>query len=289
MQPVDATAGTSREATARIARRTFISRLCGLTIAGLTGGVIANTFMSKHGFVEQVTLNDGNIEAGYLTFNSPQGSGEGRGYLVRPLQVEGKLPAVLLVHGSSGLNPHAEAVARRLARKGYLVFAPDALHTMGGYSGDDDAGWLLLKSMNRNQVEQDFVMAANVLKKHVLANGKLGVIGFCFGGYISNMLASMPELIDASVPFYGMPANDAQADKIKGPLLLQFAELDEWVNGSWAAYEAVLMTNQADYQAFVYQGVDYDFHDAACDQYDEAAAELAWQRTLAFFEKHLRR
>ncbi len=285
MQPVDATASTSREA---IARRAFISRLGGLAIAGLTGGVIANTFMSKHTFVEQVTLNDGDIEAGYLTFNSPQGSGEGRGYLVRPLQVAGKLPAVLLVHGSSGLNPHAEAVARRLARQGYLVFAPDALHTVGGYAGDDDAGWLLLKSMNRNKVEQDFVMAANMLKQHVLASGKLGVIGFCFGGYISNMLASMPELVDASVPFYGMPANDEQANKIKGPLLLQFAELDEWVNGSWAAYEAVLLTNQADYQAFVYSGVNYDFHDDACEQYDEAAAELAWQRTLAFFDKHLR-
>lgn len=284
MQPVDATASTSCEA---IARRTFISRLGGLTIAGLTGGVIANTFMSQRTFVERVMFKDDEIEAGYLTFNSPQGSGEGRGYLVRPLKVDGKLPAVLLVHGSSGLNPHAEAVARRLARQGYLVFAPDALHTVGGYSGDDDAGWLLLKAMNRNRVEQDFVMAANMLKQHVLASGKLGVIGFCFGGYISNMLAAMPELIDASVPFYGMPANDEQADKIKGPLLLQFAELDEWVNGSWAAYEAVLLTNQADYQAFVYPGVDYDFHDDACDQYDEAAAELAWRRTLAFFDKHL--
>lgn len=285
MQSVDATASTSCEA---IARRTFISRLSGLTIAGLTGGVIANTFMSQRTFVERVMFKDDEIEAGYLTFNSPQGSGEGRGYLVRPLKVDGKLPAVLLVHGSSGLNPHAEAVARRLARQGYLVFAPDALHTVGGYSGDDDAGWLLLKAMNRNRVEQDFVMAANMLKQHVLASGKLGVIGFCFGGYISNMLAAMPELIDASVPFYGMPANDEQADKIKGPLLLQFAELDEWVNGSWAAYEAVLLTNQADYQAFVYPGVDYDFHDDACDQYDEAAAELAWRRTLAFFDKHLR-
>ncbi len=285
MRPVDTPGNTSGKL---ITRRTFVSSLGGLAVAGLTGGIIANNFMSKHSFVEQVTLNDGDIEAGYLIFDSPYGNGEGRGYLARPSQVKGKLPAVLLAHGSSGLNPHAEAVTRDLAREGYLVFAPDTLHTVGGYSGDDNADRLLLKSMNRNKVEQDFVTAATILKNHVLANGKLGVVGFCFGGYISNMLAAMPELIDASVPFYGMPAKNEQADKIKGPLLLQFAERDEWVNGSWAAYEAVLLTNQADYQAFTYPGVSYDFHDDTCIRYDKAAAELAWQRTLAFFEQHLR-
>lgn len=284
MQPVDATVTNSGEA---VARRVFISRLSGLAVAGLSAAVMAQLFAPKQTPAEQISFNDGDIEAGYLTFGSPQGNGEGRGYLARPAQVNDKLPAVLVAHGSSGLSPHTEDIVRRLARQGYLAFAPDALHTLGGYPGNNEAGWAVLTSMNRSKVEQDFVMAADVLKNHNLASGKLGVLGFCFGGYISNMLASMPELVDASVSFYGMPANDAQADRIKGPLLLQFAGRDEWVNGSWAAYEAVLMTNQADYQAFVYPGVDYDFHDDSAGQYDEASAELAWLRTLAFLGEHL--
>lgn len=271
-----------------MARRIFISRMSGLAVTGLAGGMIAHTLLSKQTSTEKMVFNDGEIEAGYLTFQSPQGNGEGRGYLVRPLQSDGNLPALLVAHGSSGLNAYIENVAQKLARQGYLVLAPDALHTSGGYPGNDDDGWSLLNAMSRAKVEQDFIMAAKVLKQHDFASGKLGVIGFCFGGYISNMLASLPELIDAAVPFYGMPANDAQADRIKGPLLLQFAETDEWVNGSWGAYEAVLATNQANYQAFVYPGVGYDFHNDSGDRYDKAAAELAWARTLAFFGEHLR-
>lgn len=284
MPHIDATVTSSHGV---MARRTFLASLGGLTVAGIAGAVITSAPLPKPTFSESSVFDDGEIVGGYMTFESPKGHGEGRGYLVRPVQLKRELPAVLVAHGSSGLNPYAKAVAHRLARQGYLAFAPDALHASGGYPGDDNDGWSLLDAMDHNKVDQDFVMAAEVLKNHELSNGKLGVVGFCFGGYISNLLASRPDLVDASVPFYGMPVQNERADLIKGPLLLQFAGLDDWVNDSWEAYEAVLRTNQADYRAFIYPDVDYDFHDASGAHYHQGMADLAWSRTLGFLGEHL--
>jgi carboxymethylenebutenolidase len=192
------------------------------------------------------------------------------------------------VHENRGLNPYIEDVARRLAKQGYLTFAPDALYSLGGYPGNDDEGKAMQKSLDRAKIEQDFIAAAKFLHAHDAANGKLGVVGFCFGGYVTNMLAAtLPGIVDAAVPFYGTPANDAIVGNIKGPLLLQFAELDTRVNATWPAYEALLKEKKIDYQAFVYPGVNHGFHNDSTGRYNEDAAELAWSRTLSFFGEHL--
>ena len=273
-----------------IDRRTFMARLGGLAIAGLTVGVVSDALMPNYALAEQVSFNDEAITASYMEFDSPDGNGKGRGYLVQPKQdaeMAEKLPAVLVVHENRGLNPYVMDVARRLAKKGYLAFAPDALHTLGGYPGNDDEGRAMQKSMDRAKIEQDFIAAAKVLKAHELSTDKLGVVGFCFGGYISNLLATMPDVVDAAVPFYGSPAPDELVDRVKGPLMLQFAELDKRINATWPAYEAALKANEADYQAFVYPGVNHGFHNDSTGRYNEEAAELAWSRTLEFFDKHL--
>jgi carboxymethylenebutenolidase len=194
---------------------------------------------------------------------------------------------VLVVHENRGLNPYVKDVARRLAKQGFVAFAPDALHPLGGYPGNDDDGRAMQKSLDRNKIEQDFIAAAGFLKTHGMSNGKLGVVGFCFGGYVSNMLAAeMPDVIVASVPFYGTPPKK-NIDKIKAPLMLQFGELDKRVNKSWPDYETALKGISADYQAFVYEGANHGFHNDSTGRYDEEKAELAWTRTLEFFKKHL--
>lgn len=270
-----------------IDRRTFMARLGGVAVAGLTVGVISDALIPNYALAEQVSFNDEDIIASYLKFDSPEGHGEGRGYLVKPAGLEGKVPVVLVVHENRGLNPYVKDVARRLAKKGYVAFAPDALHTLGGYPGNDDEGRAMQKSLERGKIEQDFITAAKVLKAHELSSGKLGVVGFCFGGYISNLLATMPELTDAAVPFYGTPAQGELTSKVKGPLMLQFAGLDERVNATWEAYEAVLKTNNADYIAHIYPEVNHGFHNDSTGRYNEEAAELAWSRTLEFFGEHL--
>jgi carboxymethylenebutenolidase len=195
---------------------------------------------------------------------------------------------VLVVHENRGLNPYIKDVARRLAKQGYIAFAPDALHTLGGYPGNDDEGKAMQKSLDRSRIEQDFIAAAKFLKAHKLSNGNLGVVGFCFGGYITNMLAAtLPGTVNAGVPFYGTPAKDSVVGNIKGPLMLQFAELDPRVNGTWPAYETLLKKKGVDYQAFIYPGVNHGFHNDSTGRYNKEAAELAWSRTLAFFDKHL--
>jgi carboxymethylenebutenolidase len=186
------------------------------------------------------------------------------------------------------LNPYIKDVARRLAKQGYVAFAPDALYSLGGYPGNDDEGKAMQKSMERARIEQDFIAAAKFLKAHQSSSGKLGVVGFCFGGYISNMLAAtLPEVIDAAVPFYGTPAKQPAVSNVRGPLMLQFAELDKRVNKSWPAYEALLKQNNVNYQAFVYPGVNHGFHNDSTGRYNQEAAELAWSRTLGFFAKYL--
>ncbi len=271
-----------------IDRRTFMSRLATLAGAGVSMSLLTSALIPNYALAEQVSFNDADIIASFETFESPNGYSEGRGYLVKPRKLTGKAAAVLVVHENRGLNPYIKDVARRLAKQGYVAFAPDALYSLGGYPGNDDKGKAMQKSMERARIEQDFVSAAKYLKSHELSSGKLGVVGFCFGGYISNMLAAtLPDLVNAAVPFYGTPAKDPVVHNVKGPLMLQFAGLDKRVNKSWPAYEALLKKKNVDYQAFVYADVNHGFHNDSTGRYNREAAELAWSRTLSFFGKHL--
>lgn len=271
-----------------IDRRTFMSRLASLATTGISMSLLSSALIPNYALAEQVSFNDPDILASYATFESPDGYLEGRGYLVRPGKLDGKAASVLVVHENRGLNPYIKDVARRLAKQGYIAFAPDALHTLGGYPGNDDEGKAMQKSLDRSRIEQDFIAAAKFLKAHKLSNGNLGVVGFCFGGYITNMLAAtLPGTVNAGVPFYGTPAKDSVVGNIKGPLMLQFAELDPRVNGTWPAYETLLKKKGVDYQAFIYPGVNHGFHNDSTGRYNKEAAELAWSRTLAFFDKHL--
>jgi carboxymethylenebutenolidase len=271
-----------------IDRRTFMSRLATLAGAGISMSLLTSALIPNYALAEQVSFNDADINASFETFESPDGYLEGRGYLVKPSKLTGKAAAVLVVHENRGLNPYIKDVARRLAKQGYVAFAPDALYSLGGYPGNDDKGKAMQKSMERAKIEQDFISAAKYLKAHELSSGKLGVVGFCFGGYISNMLAAtLPGVVNAAVPFYGTPAKEPVVQNVKGPLMLQFAELDKRVNKSWPAYEALLKKKNVDYQAFVYPGVNHGFHNDSTGRYNREAAELAWSRTLSFFGKHL--
>ena len=268
-----------------IDRRTFLKRLSaiGLTAAAVSGGLIPN-----YALAEQVSFNDADIKATYATYPSPGAFAEGRGYLVTPTDVKPGTPAVLVVHENRGLNPYIKDGARRLAKQGYIAFAPDILHSLGGYPGNDDEGRSMQKSLDRAKVELDFIHAAKFLKNHPLSSDKLGVVGFCFGGYICNMLAARePELLSAVVPYYGTPAKKAFIKNIKAPLLLQFAELDKRVNGSWPDYETQLKAIKANYKAYVYKGVNHGFHNDSTARYNQVEAELSWDRTLDFFKKHL--
>ena len=271
-----------------IDRRTFLYRLASLAGTGISMSLLVGALIPNYALAEQVSFNDPDIYASFATFESPDGYLEGRGYLVRPSKLDGKAATVLVVHENRGLNPYIKDVVRRLAKQGYIAFAPDALHTLGGYPGNDDEGKTMQKSWDRSKIEQDFIAAAKFLKAHKISNANLGVVGFCFGGYITNMLAAtLPGTVNAAVPFYGTPAKDSVVGNIKGPLMLQFAELDKRVNGTWPAYETLLKKKGVDYQAFIYAGVNHGFHNDSTGRYNEEAAELAWSRTLAFFGKHL--
>jgi carboxymethylenebutenolidase len=271
-----------------IDRRTFLARLGKLGVAGLTMGMVSSALMPNYALAEQVSFNDRDIKASYMIFDSPDGHGKGRGYLVEPAVMDDKVPTVLVVHENRGLNPYVEDVVRRVAKAGFIAFAPDALYSLGGYPGNDDEGRKMQKLLDQAKIEQDFIAAAKFLKAHQQGNGKLGVVGFCFGGYISNMLAAtIPDVINAAVPFYGTPAKAEIIAQIKAPLLLQFGALDKRVNATWPDYEKALKANKVNYQAFVYPDVNHGFHNDSTGRYNEAAAELAWSRTIEFFKQHL--
>lgn len=272
----------------QIDRRGFLSRAAKFAVGGLTAITLLDLLSPQYALAEQVPANDPRVVSEYRKFPSPEGSGEGRGLLARPKDAKGKRPVVLVIHENRGLNPYIEDVARRLAAQGFIAFAPDALYPGGGYPGNDDKGRELQATLDREKIARDFVAAARYVHDLPDSNGKLGVIGFCFGGWLTSVLASrLPDLVDAGVPYYGGPPTAEEAARIKAPLLLQFAELDTRVNEGWPGYEQALKKAGVDYTAYVYPGVNHGFHNDTTPRYDKAAAELSWERTIAFFKKRL--
>jgi carboxymethylenebutenolidase len=232
--------------------------------------------------------DDQRLKTEYAIVPSSQGNGSIRGYLVGPANVAGKVPGVLVIHENRGLNPYIEDVARRLGTANYLAFAPDGLTSLGGYPGNDEKGAELFAKVDESKMFEDFVASVAWLKSRSECTGKIGVVGFCFGGTMANRLAvRLPDLA-AAVPFYGRQPSADDAAKIKAPLLLHYASLDTRVTSGWPAYEEVLKTNHVNYTAYIYEGVNHGFHNDTTPRYDEAAAKLAWQRTLDFFERYLR-
>ncbi|QBJ63096.1 dienelactone hydrolase family protein [Pseudoalteromonas sp. DL-6] len=271
-----------------IDRRTFMKKLGGLAALGFSMTVLTGALLPNYAQAEQVSFNDDDIKATYQEFDSPDGHGSGKGYLVVPKNTQGKLPVVLVIHENRGLNPYVKDVARRLAKAGFIAFAPDALHPLGGYPGNDDEGRAMQRTLDRTKIQNDFVAAAHFLKAQPNSNGKLGAVGFCFGGYIVNYLASVDSnLLSAGVPFYGTPASESLHKNIKAPLMIQLGELDKRVNATWPEYEQSLKANNVEFTMHMYEGANHGFHNDSTGRYDEKNAELAWQRTLAFFKNHL--
>jgi len=271
-----------------IGRRDFLDGAQKFAVGGLTAMGIWESLRPNYAWAQQVPKDDRRIKAEYATVPSPEGNGSIRGYLVRPAG-GGKLPGVLVVHENRGLNPYREDVARRLGTEKFVAFAPDGLTSVGGYSGNDENGAKLFQQVDRQKMTEDFVAAARWLKARPDCTGKIGVVGFCFGGGMANTLAvRLGADLAAAVPFYGGQAQAADAGKIKAPLLLHYASLDTRINGGWPAYEQALKANGVTYTAHMYEGANHGFHNDTTPRYDEAAAKLAWQRTLDFFNKHLR-
>jgi carboxymethylenebutenolidase len=269
-------------------RRQFLDRASRFALGGMTAAALLETLSPHYAWAQQVPADDKRLKTEYATYPSPQGHGTIKGYLARPREGKGKWPAVLVVHENRGLNPYIEDVTRRLAVANFLAFAPDALTPVGGYPGNDDKGRELQATLDRAKILEDMAAGAAFVRDHASSTGKLGVIGFCFGGFVSNALAvRMPDL-KAAVPFYGGQPPAADVPKIKASLLLHYAGNDARVNEGWPAYEAALKANQVDYTAHFYDGANHGFHNDTTPRYDAAAAKLAWERTLEFLNKKLR-
>lgn len=272
----------------RIERRHFLRRASKFAAAGMTAEALLASLSPTYAWAEQVAPDDPRIKTEYIEYDSPKGGGKIRGLLARPAKAEGKLPAVLVIHENRGLNPYIEDVARRLAVDGFLALAPDALTPLGGYPGNDDEGREMQAKRDSEEMTEDFIAAAKLLDTHELSSGKVGVVGFCFGGGMCNTLAvRIPEVLDAVVPFYGRQPEVEDVSKIDDPLLLHYAGLDQRINAGWPAYEAALKDNGVEYTAFVYEGKNHGFHNDTTPRYDESAAQLAWKRTIDFFKKNL--
>ena len=270
-------------------RRAFLEAAQKFATGGLTAAAIWESLRPHYAWAQQVPKDDSRLKTEYVTVPSPKGNANIRGYLVRPSEAPGKLPAVLVIHENRGLNPYIEDVARRLGTEGFLAFAPDGLTSVGGYPGDDEKGGELFRTVDRPKMMEDFAVAARWLKARPECTGKVGAVGFCFGGAVVNQLAVAlgPDLA-AGVPFYGGQPPAADVPKIRAPLLLQYAGLDKRVNDGWPAYEEALKANYVPYWAFFYEGANHGFHNDTTPRYDEASAKLAWQRTLAFFNKYVK-
>lgn len=271
----------------RIERRLFLDKLTTYAVGGITVASLLS-FISPDYHIIQIPANDPRLKSDFIHYDSSKGGGSIKGLLSRPADAKGKLPGVVVVHENRGLNPYIEDVGRRSALAGFISLAPDALTPLGGYPGNDDEGRALQSKRDRNDMLEDFIAAFYHLKSHPDCNGKVGVVGFCFGGWISNMMAvRIPELL-AAVPFYGGQPSAEDVPKIKSPLLLHFASLDTRVNEGWPAYEQALKDNKKEYVAYMYQDVNHGFHNDSTPRFDKPAAELAWQRTVDFFKEKLR-
>ena len=271
-----------------ISRRDFLEKVKPLATGGVTAAMVLANLSPDYSLAQQIPADDKRIVTSRVSYASPEGHGSVNGYLVRPAAADGKLPGVVVIHENRGLNPYIEDVARRLGAAGFLALAPDGLTPLGGYPGNDDDGRAMQRKLDRDKLLEDFVAAARYLQSHSGCTGKIGCVGFCYGGGVCNALAvRLPDLA-ASVPFYGRSADPRDVPKIQAPLLLHFAGLDERVNASWPPYEAALKANGKSYTAHMYEGANHGFHNDTTPRYDEAAAALAWQRTLDFFNRHLR-
>jgi len=271
-----------------IDRRGFLHKASKYAAGGMTAAMMLDALNPRFAEAQQVAKDDARITAEYVTFPSPQGNSTTKGYLVRPANAKGKLPGVLVVHENRGLNPHIEDIARRLALDNFVAFAPDALAPLGGYPGDEDQARQLFPKLDQAKTREDFVAAFNFLKNRPESTGKVGVVGFCYGGGIANFLASRLPDLGAAVPFYGNQVSAEDAAKIKSPLLVHFAESDQRINAGWPAYEAALKAANVPHAMHMYPGTQHGFNNDTTPRYDEAAAKLAWQRTIEFFNKHLR-
>jgi carboxymethylenebutenolidase len=270
-----------------IDRRGFLERAAKFAVGGVTAGVLLEQ-LSPVFAMQQVKADDARVKGEYVSYPSPNGSDKTKGYLVKPANASGRLPGVIVIHENRGLNPHIEDIARRIAVDNYIAFAPDALAPLGGYPGDEDKARDLFTKLDQQKTREDFVAAANWLKSRPDCTGKIGAVGFCYGGGIVNMLAARLPDLAAAVPFYGNQPSAEDAAKIKAPLLIHYAEHDDRINAGWPAFEAALKAHGVSYQEFTYPGTQHGFNNDTTPRYDADAATLAWSRTIEFFGKHLR-
>jgi carboxymethylenebutenolidase len=272
----------------KIERRQFIEKLSIFAVGTLTLPALLS-FMTPN-YVDSILIEptDPRLKSEFITYDSPKGGGSIKGLLSQPAESKKKLPGIIVVHENRGLNPYIEDVGRRAALEGFITLAPDALSPLGGYPGNDDAGRELQKKRTREEMLEDFIAAYNYLKSHKDCNGHIGVVGFCFGGWISNMMAVKIPKLQAAVPYYGGQPTKEEAEKIRTPLLLHYAGLDTKVNEGWPAFEEVLNKNKVEHTAYFYEGVNHGFHNNTTPRYDEAAATLSWTRTIDFFHKKLK-
>ena len=270
-----------------ITRREFLDRAGRFAAAGVSAVMLLDLLKPDYALAEQVSLNDPDIRATDETYQSPNGHGEVNGYLVKPSNAPGNLPAVLVIHENRGLNPYIKDVARRVAKAGFMALAPDGLTSVGGYPGNDDEGRTLQRSVDREELMNDFFAGYEHLAGREGSTGRVGCVGFCYGGGVCNALAvAYPEL-GASVPFYGRQAAIEDVARITAPLQLHYGGLDERINADWPAYEAALQQHGKTYEAYIYEGANHGFHNDSTPRYDKDAAELAWSRTIGFFSTYL--
>jgi carboxymethylenebutenolidase len=272
----------------RLDRREFLDGAAKYAVGGFSAAAMLESLRPNYALAQQVPKNDARIKTEYVTYSSPLGTGTMKGYLARPAKAKGKLPAIAVIHENRGLNPYIEDVARRLAVEGYLAFAPDALTPLGGYPGEEEKAVKMFATLDPAARTADLIAGAYFVKNHAESNGRLGAVGFCFGGGICNLFATrIPDLL-ASVPYYGAQAAAADVPNIKAPLLIHYAGLDERINAGWPAYEKALKENNKKYETHIYANTNHGFHNDTTPRYDETAAKLSWQRTLDFFKKHVK-
>jgi len=271
----------------KIDRRQFVERLSAYAVGGLTVSALMSFIMPNYQEKIQLAADDSRLNTELIHYASPQGGGSINAQLSRPAGKAKKRPGIVVVHENRGLNPHIADVGRRAALAGFISVSPDALSPLGGYPGNDDDGRALQRQRSGDEMLEDFIAAFRYLQNHPECNGNIGVVGFCFGGWISNMMAvKVPEL-KAAVPFYGGQPDAEEVPEIQAPLLLHFAALDQRVNAGWPAYEAALKANQKEYKAYIYENVNHGFHNDTTPRYDKAAAQLAWKRSIDFFKEKL--